>query len=324
MNVDRRLLNWGLFFILLGAIPIAVQQGLIPEAAVARAWTLWPLLLVAAGMGLLLRRTRLEFVGGLLSAATLGVIGGALLASGGIPFASCGDEQGSKPFPPQRGLLTGTATVDVRLNCGGLTIQTALGDGWAVEGADDDGSGPQVEATSSGLRIESKDRPGFGLLGARDRWTVTLGTGPKIDLRTTVNAGDARLLLFDANLAQLRVDVNAGEATVDLGAVAAIGGFDLHLNAADVRLNLPNLGVRGSIEANAGAARLCPPAGVGLRVTMNDNITASNNFGARGLVEVSDNVWETPGFGSAAVRLEIDAQVNAGSINVEPEGSCGA
>jgi hypothetical protein len=103
MHVDRRLLNWGLFFILLGAIPIAVQQGLIPESAVARAWTLWPLLLVAAGIGLLLRRTRLEFVGGLISAATLGVIGGGLLASGGIPFASCGDEQVRRRFRPTTG-----------------------------------------------------------------------------------------------------------------------------------------------------------------------------------------------------------------------------
>jgi hypothetical protein len=193
-----------------------------------------------------------------------------------------------------------------------------------VEGADDDGSGPKIELTSSGLKIESKDRTGISFRGARDRWTVTLGTAPRLQLHATVNAGDARLLLSGASLVELRVDVNAGKATIDLGTVALVGGFELHLNAADAKVNLPNLSVRGSIEANAASVRVCPPAGAGLRVTINDNITASNNFGQRGLVEVSDNVWETTGFGSAAVRLEVDAQVNAGSINVEPEGSCGA
>jgi hypothetical protein len=324
MHVNRTLLNWGVFFILLGAIPVAVRQGLLREDDVARAWTLWPLLLIAAGIGLVLRRTRLEFVGGLVSAATLGIIGGGLLASGVIPFGSCGDDQDSVAFPPQRGDLAATATVDVRLNCGELTIQTTLGPTWSVEGVDDDGSGPLIEAPPSSLMIASDDPPGFDFLGSRDRWTVTLPTGSTIDLGAALNAGEARLLLAGARLGRLDLTVNAGKATVDLGTVAAIGGFELHLNAGESGVNLPNLGLLGTIEANAATVRLCPPPGAGLRVRMNDNITASNNFAQRGLIEATENVWETPGFGAAAIKLEIEAEVNAGSINVEPAGSCGA
>lgn len=320
MRVNRSLLNWGVFFILLGAIPIAVRQGLIPEATVARAWTLWPLLLVAAGVGLLLRRTRLEVIGGLLSAATLGLICGGLLASGGIPFGSCGDEQDSVAFPAQEGTFAAAAaSVDVRLNCGELTVQAGLGS-WKVEGVDDDGSGPRIEATPSSLKVESDER--FTFLGSRDRWTVTLPTGSTIDLSATVNAGQTRLLLGGANLGRLSVDINAGEGTIDLGDVAGITGLDVQLNASQARIVLPNLALRGSIDANAGTARLCAPAGAGLRVTMNDNITASNNFAERGLVETSENVWETQGYASAAVQLEIDAEVNAGGIEVEPAASC--
>jgi hypothetical protein len=324
MRLNRTLLNWGVFFILLGAIPIAVRQGLLTEDQVSRAWTLWPLLLIAAGIGLLLRRTRLEFVGGLLAAATFGVIGGGLIASGGIPFGSCGDEQGSIAFPAKSGSLAANAAVDVRLNCGELTIQSALGPGWTVEGLDEDGSGPQIEATPSSLKISSDERPGFDFFGARQRWTVALPTGSTIDLSATLNAGEARLNLAAANLGQLRVDVNAGDATIDLGTVAEIGGFDVQVNAGKARVNLPNLGVRGSIGANAASVGICPPSGAALRVTLDDNITASNNFAERGLVKASENVWETAGFAAAAVRLEIDADVNAGSINVEPGGSCGA
>lgn len=319
MHVNRSLLNWGVFLVLLGAIPIAVRQGLIPEETVARAWTLWPLLLVAAGVGLLLRRTRLEFVGGLLAAATFGVIGGGLLVSGGIPFGSCGDERDSVAFPAQEGTFAAAASVDVRLNCGELTVQAGLGS-WKVEGVDDDGSGPRIEATPSSLKVESDER--FNFLGSRDRWTVTLPTGSTIDLSATVNAGAARLLLGGANLGRLSVDINAGEGTIDLGDVAGITGLEVKVNAGQARVVLPNLALRGSIDANAGTARLCAPAGAGLRVTMNDNITASNNFAERGLVETSEDVWETQGYASAAVQLEIDAEVNAGGIEVEPAASC--
>jgi len=324
MHLNRTLLNWGVFFVLLGAIPLAVRLGLLTEEQVARAWTLWPLLLIAAGIGLLLRRTRLEFAGGLLSAATFGIIGGGLIASGGIPFASCGDERGSVAFPAQQGELGPKSEVDIRLNCGALTIRTSDGTGWTLEGLADSAGGPRIEASLSRLALESSDGPGFDFLGTRDAWTVTLPTGSTIDLTTTLNAGEARLDLSGANLGQLQVDVNAGQATVDLGAVAAIGGFDLQVNAGEAGVNLPNLGLRGSIGANAAAVRLCPPSGAALRVTLDDNITASNNFAERGLIEANEDVWETPGYGAAAIKLEFEADVNAGSIKVEPAGSCGA
>jgi len=316
LHLNRTLLNWGVFFVLLGAIPLVVRQGLLSEDQVARAWTLWPLLLIAAGIGLLLRRTRLEFAGGLLSAATLGIISGGLIASGGIPFASCGDEQGSVAFPARNGSLD-RAAVNVELNCGELTIQTTRGSDWAVEGVDDDGSGPRIEATSSSLAITSHERSGFDFLGARQRWTVTLPTGTALGLTATLNAGEARLNLADADLGRLGLDVNAGKATIDLGTVAHVVIFDLRVNAGEAAVNLPNLALRGSIEANAATVRLCPPTGTALRVTLDDNITASNNFAERGLVESSENVWETSGFAAAAVRLEIDADVNAGQATVD-------
>jgi hypothetical protein len=324
MHVNRGLLNWGLFFILLGAIPLAVRQGLLTEDAVARAWTLWPLLLIGAGIGLVLRRTPFEFAGGLLSAATLGIIGGGLLASGGIPFASCGDESGSVAFPTRSGELGATAKVGIQLNCGELTIQAVGGSGWTVAGVDEDGSGPEIVAGPTSLEIRARNQGRFNFLGSRDRWALSVPMASTIDLDATVNAGEARLLLAGARLGRLDLTVNAGQATIDLGAVTGIAGLEVQINAGEAKVILPSLGLRGSVHANAGNIRLCPPAGAGLRVTMNDNITASNNFAQRGLVETSNNVWETPGYASAGVQLEIDAEANAGNVNVEPAGACGA
>ena len=82
MSVDRRLVNLGVFLLILGAIPLAVSQGWITRETVSHAWDLWPLILIGIGIGLILRRTPVHFVGGLLVAATFGTIFGAVLAGG--------------------------------------------------------------------------------------------------------------------------------------------------------------------------------------------------------------------------------------------------
>jgi hypothetical protein len=323
MHVNRRLAGWGLFLVLLGAIPLLVQQGVLTKDMVARAWTLWPLLLIAAGIGLLLRRTPFDFVGGLLSAVTLGILGGALLAGGFVPFGACGGDTTGPAFPARQGDLGGSATVELGQNCGDLSVATASGNTWRVEGQASD-SPPSVDAGVDHLRVTSADRSGLDFLQSSDRWTVSLPATPRLDLTATVNAGTGRFDLAGANLGQVRLTVNAGSLVLDLSHVASIGGLDVQLNAvADPQILLPNVALTGSINANAaGNIRLCPPAGVGLSLTPNDNITATNNYAARGLVQVG-GAWQTPGYDAAAVKIQLVTHANAGGFNLEAEGSCG-
>ncbi len=67
MRIDFRLIGWGVFLVLVGVVPLAVSQGWIPDDL--RWWELWPLILVGAGVGLLLRRTSFAPLGGLIVAA---------------------------------------------------------------------------------------------------------------------------------------------------------------------------------------------------------------------------------------------------------------
>ena len=82
MRIHRSLLGWGIFFILVVAVPLAFQAGWLTSDQVASAWTLWPLILVAIGLGLVLRRTPLDGLGGILVAGVFGIIVGGG-ASGG-------------------------------------------------------------------------------------------------------------------------------------------------------------------------------------------------------------------------------------------------
>ena len=48
----------------------------------------------------------------------------------------------------------------------------------------------------------------------------------------------------------------------------------------------------GSLEANAGSIEFCTPPGAGLRVSTNDNPTAANNFGDRGLIRTGSTLGD--------------------------------
>jgi hypothetical protein len=323
MRLNGRLAGWGVFLILLGAIPLLVRQGLLSSDTVARAWTLWPLLLVAAGIGLLLRGTRFHFAGGLLAAATLGILGGALIAGGFVPFGGCGGDKDATAFPVAQGEVGPAATVELTQNCGDLTVTTAAGSGWRVEGRGSHGP-PSVDMAADRLRVTAAERNGFEFLGSSEDWNVTLPAAARLDVQAQVNAGTARLNLANANLGRVRLTVNAGTLTLDLSHVASIGTIDVQLNAvSDPRFLLPNLSMSGTIQANAaGNIRLCPPAGAGLRLTTNDNITATNNYAARGLVQTGD-AWQTAGYDAAAVKIDLATRANAGGFNLETAGACG-
>jgi hypothetical protein len=90
------------------------------------------------------------------------------------------------------------------------------------------------------------------------------------------------------------------------------------VNAGNVRLFLPSVATRGSVQVNAGNVDLCAPAGVALRLHTGESVIASYDYADAGLVQ-QGSTWETPGYDTAAVRIELDTQANAGSFGLNGE-----
>ena len=105
----RGFLGWGVFLILAGAVPLLVRSGTVSEDQIGRLWSLWPLILIGIGIGLILSRTRFDFVGGLVVAATLGLMAGGLLSTGvdRLSTGACGSDTSAVAFPAQDGTMTG-------------------------------------------------------------------------------------------------------------------------------------------------------------------------------------------------------------------------
>jgi hypothetical protein len=323
MHVRRGLLGWGVFLILAGAVPLAVRAGYLTTDEIGQLWSLWPLILIGIGVGLILRRTPLDFLGGLIVAATLGLMAGGLLGAGvaGFSGGTCGQSGGTQAFPTRDGTFAAAGSVDVQLNCGNLTVATAAGSGWRIEGTDANGSGPTIDAGAGSISVHSRTTSvPFGL-GDRDTWHLTLPQTPTLDLDVELNAGSAAVDLAGATMDDFHLQMNAGSSTVDLGSTTAIRTLDVVLNAGSLGLTLPAASMTGSIQANAGSVELCAAPGTALRLHTGDSIIASYDYAGHGLVQ-EGSTWSTPGFDSAPVRVELDTRANAGSFSLDPADGC--
>jgi len=326
MHVDRRLLGWGLFFVLLGAVPIAVRAGLLDKAVVGQWPLLWPVLLIGGGLGLLLRGTPLAVIGGAVTAITFGVMGGGAIATGfgGVPFASgCSSTGPAKPFPTQSGAFGSTARADLVFNCGTLTVGTADGSAWSVTGSNRDGTGPTVEATDGALSVKSRADRTFMASPGRASWTVTLPRSPILALGLTLNAGEGNLDLTGASISTVSMTLNAGAIDLDLAGATQAGDVNATVNAGSAAISLPTGDRAVNLSLNAGSLTVCLPPGTPIRAQWSGAL-GSNNFGDAGLTKVDNETWTSAGFVAGQAHIELHVTANAGSFELQFGGSCNA
>lgn len=325
MHVDRRLLGWGVFFILLGGIPLANRAGLLDDTLLRQWPLLWPLLLIGWGLGLLLRGTPLALVGGAVTAITFGMMGGGALATGfgGISFASgCTGATPATAFPSSQGELGATARADIEFNCGKLAVTTADGTAWSVSGSDHDGTGPTVVANAGSLSLESETRNIFAS-GGRAEWSVTLPRSPVLALGLTLNAGEGTVRLDGASVATVSMTVNAGSMNLDLAQAAEAGDVNATVNLGDATIALPAGASAVTLSLNAGSLELCLPAGAPVRVSWSGNV-GSNNLDDVGLIRGDGQTWTSAGFAADQPHIELHGSANAGSFELTLGGTCGA
>ena len=321
MKANSNLIGFGLFFIVFGAVLLGVRQGWIPSEVAGRSWQLWPVLLIAGGLSIVLAGRPAARLGGLVIAVCLGAMAGGLVGSGVGLDINCGGKEAGTPFGRESGELPDGSRVTVRFQCGDLAVDTTPGSSWTVEGASEDGSPPTIGRDGDGITVEAADDRSFGFSGVRERWDITVPTDPTIDLDVELNAGAGRLTLPGAHLASVDVTVNAGSLRIDLRDVAAASTIDGTVNAGSAVIWLPQRALQGDLTVNAGSLSICAPGDVGLRLATGDNPLSSNNFDDEGLVRSGD-AWETPGFATAPIRIELDVQANAGSMSLNPRQTC--
>ena len=319
MRVDRGRLNWGTFFIVLGAVPLAYHQGVVSSSVLGDAWRLWPLILVGIGLGFVLSRTPAFFVGGTIVAVCFGLVFGSVLAIG--PNLGCGYERHNPLTVSQSGTFGGAASVNLDLQCGSATVTTSSDGRWHVDATNSGGKATKVDSTSSELVVSSAQTGGWQFpAGGNDDWRIALPAGSQIDLTATMDMGDAHFSLGSASVSSASFTLNLGSFHADLTG-ATVGRLKVSTNLGSASVTLDGSSdLSADLRTNLGSLEVCVPSGLGVRVAASDSL-ASSDFAGTGMVRVG-GTWQTPGYDTATHKANLTVETSLGSLKLRPAGGC--
>jgi hypothetical protein len=325
MHLDRRLVGWGLIFILIGAVPLAVDAGWLDNDLVSRWLELWPLVIVAIGVSIVLSRTPAAWVGTVAMALVVGSMVGGLVATGfhGFPgINGCGGGT-AMDFGSRSGVLDTSARMNVEFDCGTLNVTTIAGASWQLTGSDGDGTAPEVTAAVDNVAIRPANEGSRWFNRGKVVWNLAVPSAPVLDLGMTLNAGEGTVELAGAKVASLNATVNAGSLTVGLGSTVPSNAVNMTVNAGSASVATGASSGTFNLSLNAGSLDVCLPMGSVVRATWHGTL-ASHDLDSLGLVKVDDHTWTTPGFNAGQSHVELDVNANAGSFSLNLGGGCGA
>ena len=319
MRVTARFLYWGVFLIAIGGVLVASELGLIATPALVDALRLWPLAVVAVGLGLVLRRTQLRVPAFIFAAAIPGLVLGAAFAVGPRFAVECGTEAEVANVATTEGTFDGPATVTVRSGCGSLDVTTAAGNGWRLDARNSAGRPPDVLTSGRSLSVDETSDHGVRSFDAGgDAWDLTLPTSDLERVSLAVTAGRSHVSLPGADVGRLALTVNAAEMTVD-ATEASVGELAAVVNVGSLSVRLPAASdITGSLRVGAGEVRICAPPGLGLRVSSNG---MSDQVMVGGLQQTTSE-WQSPGYASATHRADLTISSTFGAVEIDPIGGC--
>lgn len=282
---------FAIVLVLLGVLLLLQTTGVVSWGIWGILWRFWPVIIIAIGIELLLGRWSPVLAGLLVAVLLVGAVGAAV----GIAMAQEEDVVVGTVTEP----LGDLRSVDVRLvfGAGNLTIRSLPPDSPnLVEGRFED-RGAEVALSRSGdrgeLRIEMGSRRWFRSFGSGD-WDIALSPVPRLSLEMDGGAADMDWDLRDLQVTSL--DVDTGAASMELVMPARAGQ------------------TQARIDGGAASITITIPEGVAARIR-SDSGLSSIDVDTRRFPRAGD-VWESPDFGAAANRVEIELHLGASSVTV--------
>lgn len=282
----------------LGLLLLAQNLGLVGGDIWLNLLRMWPVILVAAGIDLLIpRRSALgTFVSLVLVVAVF--VGGFWLSGARFDSARPGDTvsvsvplgdatQAKVTFSPP------VAALDLRA----LTTKGALLDGTVPKAgygrvdatSSMSGTTAIVDVTASGTFI-------MPAIGPRDEtWRFGLSTAVPIELRIASGMGVVQADLTGVQVDALEVEIGLGRSVITLPA-----GGDF----------------RGHVSGAIGETVVIIPEGAAVHITMTTGLGGVETPDGSRPFDLGDNEYTSPGFGAAQDRIELEIEQAIGMIVV--------
>jgi len=302
---SRLPLFWPVVLIGVGAFALLFNLGWLNWHEVSRLYRLWPLFLIAAGIGIMFRGrlpARLSnLFGAVLLVLVLLAIGGALAALPNSLSGSTGPlvtthraAPAGEVAAPHLNLTADAAQVTVRGGPTGGDLYRAT-----FQSPADEKPEVTLDSTSGALDVNLPGRPGF-------HW------GPEDDHRSV------DLTLDDQLPWAISLHTGASQSNVDLSALKA-SSVTIESGASSAKLTLPKPTGTVPVSVSGGAMHLDihRPAGTPIRVSSSGGATSLNVDGQHfgGLFNDGQD-YASPGYSAATDRFDISIESGASSIQI--------
>ena len=288
-----------LLLICAGVLFLLNNMGVLPWSVWETLGRLWPLILIAIGLDLIIGR-RNPFVSVLLVLAVLAAGGAFDYYNGG--FATSGDFTRAPLLVP----LNNARSADVRvdLGVGNLSLGSLEGDTGALatgtleylvnrgaprQGVSENGNIAKVEIS------ESSEGWNFGWFGGRSpSWEINLNERVPMDLHVDSGTGNTTLALERLQLTSLTVDAGTGNASITLPSQAKDISVEIDGGTGNLEVFVPDK-VEAHIEIDSGIG----------------NTNVDSRFSKRG-----EDTYESSGYATATNKVTIKINHGVGNVNV--------
>lgn len=298
----------GLSLIAVGAVLLACTTGYLSWAVWISIFSLWPVLLISAGIDIIGKSSDREWLRALSSVVFVSALlyGAFVMPAGtwGMPWSTGGAGEafvGREVTPP--GVTEGTARIEA-----GATALTLKGGSEliSVSGEAPVNSGGTIAVTTEGSKVAVA-------VGQPHETVVWVGSSPRRRLDVTLDRG----------LRWTSLDIAAGatKGEVDLRDMK-VERLDLNAGASDTRITFGSNSIVADIQAGAAQITLRVPRSASVRLSLTGAFTSANvpsgfqRVSGNGFI--GDTVWGGEGTGGGPYpTIEITVRAGVASINVQ-------
>ena len=294
-------LFWPIILIGVGSILLLTNLGVIHGNPWTIIFQLWPVLLIALGLEILLGGSTgwRAVMSALLGLALVGGILWILIAQPPIPGLNFGvsNLQTTNIAQPLNGVQS--ARADLSLGAGTSKIHVLSDSNNLIEG-----------------QLQTYSTPNFSVSTSGDRATIVLAPGPVYVpmVLPSVSEETWDVGLNSSVTYQISLNVGVGQSTVDLTKLNITGG-DINGGVGTSDLYLPGKGTyRLTINGGVGTVRIYVPSSLAVHAQVNGGLGTFNQLPS--MQAVGDNVYETPGFSSAENAVTLIINGGVGTISM--------
>jgi hypothetical protein len=284
-----------IFIIGLGIVFLLANLGILALNVWTLLLSLWPVLLVAIGLDLVIgRRSIWASLAGLV--VLLAILVGALWLYG-VRLETGQALHGKELSQPVQGATS--AEIVLENGAGDVSVHALSGSSDLIAGQVASGGGRDVyeELSVQGSQARYRLRETGTYMFFRERigeqtWDLGLTSQIPLDVRYSQGAGNTDLDLSALQISALKVNMGVGQTTITL---PATGDFD------------------ASIDGAIGQILIVIPKGMALRVQSN---TALANLTVPGSYQRSDRVYISPGYGSSENKVNLEIGMAIGNVTI--------